>query len=184
VCEGWTAWPFLEGRHEAGRWADVIAVGERFHAATADIARPPFLDRRTDRWSLADRVAWEGVASRGDHMNVRHVVTLMSRLRPVAQPSQLIHGDLTGNVLFHPTLPPAVIDLSPYWRPRAFASAIVVADALVWEGADESLLDAVSALPDFPQHLARALIYRLITEHLGIPDPCPREQRMTLRHRR
>ena len=27
--------------------------------------------------------------------------------------SQLIHGDLSGNVLLHPNLPPAIIDLSP-----------------------------------------------------------------------
>ncbi len=29
--------------------------------------------------------------------------------------AQLVHRDLTGNVLFHPPLPPLVIDLSPYW---------------------------------------------------------------------
>ncbi len=34
-------------------------------------------------------------------------------------PPQLVHGDLTGNLLFHTSLPPAVIDLSPYWRPTA-----------------------------------------------------------------
>ena len=52
-----------------------------------------------------------------------------------------MHGDLTGNVLFARGLPPAVIDFSPYWRPVGFASAVVVGDALLWEGADESLLD-------------------------------------------
>jgi hypothetical protein len=46
-----------------------------------------------------------------------------------------------------------------------FADAIVVADALVWEGADESLLGAVGDIADFCQYLARALIYREVTEH-------------------
>jgi len=32
-------------------------------------------------------------------------------------PSQLIHSDLGGNVLFHDQLPPAIIDFSAYWRP-------------------------------------------------------------------
>jgi len=63
-------------------------------------------------------------------------------------------------------LPPAVIDFSPYWRPPAFASAIVVADALVWEGADERILDAVSYVADFDQYLLRALIYRAVTDRL------------------
>jgi hypothetical protein len=87
-------------------------------------------------------------------------------LKPVAARSQLIHGDLTGNVLFDDRLPPAVIDLAPYWRSTAFASAIVVADALVWEGADEGILDAVTHIADFDQYLLRALIYRAVTDRL------------------
>jgi hypothetical protein len=69
-------------------------------------------------------------------------------------------------VLFDDQLPPAVIDFSPYWRPTAFASAIVVADALVWEGADESILNAVAHVEDFGQCLLRALIYRTVTDRL------------------
>ena len=42
----------------------------------------------------------------------------------------------------------------------------MVADALVWEGADESLLDAVAHVPRFPQFLVRALIMRLVVDHL------------------
>jgi hypothetical protein len=57
-----------------------------------------------------------------------------------------------------------VIDFSPYWRPVGFASAIVVGDALLWEGADESLLAAVSHVDSFPQLLLRALIYRAVVD--------------------
>lgn len=46
--------------------------------------------------------------------------------------AQLIHGDLTGNVLFAADEAPAVIDFSPYWRPPVFAEAVVVADGLLW----------------------------------------------------
>jgi len=94
------------------------------------------------------------------------LVRLVSALQPVEAPSQLIHGDLTGNVLFDDQLPPAVIDFSPYWRPTAFASAIVVADALVWEAADESILDGVAYIEDFAQYLLRAVIYRAVTDCL------------------
>jgi hypothetical protein len=55
-------------------------------------------------------------------------------------------------------------------RPAAFASAIVVADALVWEGADPSILSAVGHVDDLGQYLLRALIYRAVTESiLGQP---------------
>jgi len=79
-------------------------------------------------------------------------------------------GDLTGNVLFSDGLPPAVIDFSPYWRPIAFASAVVVADALVWEGADENLVEAVAHIERFDQFLLRALIYRAVTDRLFRQD--------------
>ena len=36
---------------------------------------------------------------------------------PIVTTSQLIHGDLTENILFAEGLSPAVIDFSPYWRP-------------------------------------------------------------------
>jgi len=68
-----------------------------------------------------------------DFAHVKHLPRLAAALEPVEARSQLIHGDLTGNVLFAEHLPPAIIDLSPYWRPTSFASAIVIADALVWE---------------------------------------------------
>ena len=59
-----------------------------------------------------------------------------------------------------------MIDFSPYWRPTGFASAIVVGDALLWEGADENLLAAVSHVDDFPQLLLRALIFRAVVDAL------------------
>jgi len=59
-----------------------------------------------------------------------------------------------------------VIDVSPYWRPPAFASAVVVGDALLWEGADESLLAAVAHVDAFPQFLLRALLFRAVVDAL------------------
>jgi hypothetical protein len=40
----------------------------------------------------------------------------------------------------------------------------VIADALVWEGADSQVLDAVSHIDDFGQYLIRALIFRSATD--------------------
>lgn len=165
VVDGWCAWKAVDGRHEKRRWPEIIAVGERFHAALAGVPRPDFLALRTDPWAIGDRIAW-GQLQAGEFKQVKHLTRLLSGLKPIAAGSQLIHGDLTGNVLFDDLLPPAVIDLAAYWRPPAFASAIVVADALVWEGADESLFDAVAHVNDFAQYLLRALIYRAVTDHL------------------
>jgi len=92
---------------------------------------------------------------------------LSSALRLVRGRSQLVHGDLTGNVLFDDDLPPLVIDVSPYWRPPAFASAIVVADAVAFEGADSHIVEPLLDDPDFAQCLLRALIYRIVTDRVA-----------------
>lgn len=164
--DGWCAAEYVTGTHEARRWPEIIAVGERFHAALRGIPRPSFLDQRSNRWAVSDRVAW-GEIPASQFPSVKHLPELVSALRPVTAPSQLIHGDLTGNVLFDGRQPPAIIDFSPYWRPTPYASAIVLADALVWEGADHQVLDAVTHIPDFGQYLVRALIFRAVTDWIS-----------------
>jgi uncharacterized protein (TIGR02569 family) len=157
VVDGWTAWPMLAGTH-APRWADIAAVGERFHRALAGVERPDaVLDARTDGWARADRIAW-GEQPAGDFARVPEVAHLLAVRTAVSAPSQLIHGDLSGNVLFADGLPPAVIDVSPYWRPSAYASAVVAVDAVLWYGADVELLSVVRDA----QLLLRALLFRLL----------------------
>lgn len=94
------------------------------------------------------------------------VEPLHGRLEELDLPSQVVHGDLSGNVLFADGAPPAVIDLTPYWRPAAFAAAVVVVDALVWGGGDPSLLRRVDH-----QLLLRAELRRLLElDALGPPE--------------
>ncbi len=152
VVDGWTAAPYLDGRHEQRRWRDIIAVGERFHAALAGVPRPDaIIDTRANPWETGDRVAWGTLPYDG-------IDDLLAALEPVDAPAQLIHGDLTGNVLFHDELPPAIIDFAPYWHPTEYATAIVVTDAVLWESAPHELLNEAH-----PQYLLRALIYRGVT---------------------
>jgi hypothetical protein len=95
---------------------------------------------------------------------------MVSALRPVGGRRQIIHGDLTGNVLFDDQLPPLVIDPSLYWRPPLFASAVVVADALVFEGAPRELVAVLGAEPEASQYLLRALIFRAVAGRLLGPE--------------
>lgn len=55
---------------------------------------------------------------------------LLAAVRPVRLPSQLVHGDIAGNVLFAAGQSPAVIDFSPYWRPPGYALAVAAVDLL------------------------------------------------------
>ena len=75
----------------------------------------------------------------------------------------MIHADLGGNVLFHDTLPPAVIDVSPYWRPAAYADAIVVADTVAWSGAGDEVVERLLRAQG-DQLLLRAVLFRVATD--------------------
>jgi hypothetical protein len=72
------------------------------------------------------------------------------------------HGDLTGNVFVDPDGLPVVLDVSPYRRPRRWAEAVVVADALIWHDADPSLVQRCDVAL-----LSRALLFWLAAEQLA-----------------
>ncbi len=140
----------------------IRSAGEAFHVHIAGLEKPAFLDLRTDAWSTGDRVAWEGRLASGGEPTRDQIERLRAALEPVSSPSQVIHGDLGGNVLLTEG-GPAVIDWPPYYRPAGFALAVAAADAVRWEDVPVSFLDAWAEVADWHQLLARALIYRLAT---------------------
>jgi uncharacterized protein (TIGR02569 family) len=168
VVSGWTAWRWEPGRHLPRQWQQIVQAGHQLHAALADVPPPPWLANRADVWSIGDRVAW-GELPAEHYAGVKHLAALVAALRPVSGVPQLVHGDLTGNVLFARARPPLIIDLSPYRRPPQFAAAVVAVDALVFEGAGPDVVDVLGDDPDATQYLARALVYRSVTDHLARP---------------
>ena len=164
VWGGWQAMEYLEGEHREGHWQEKIDLCLRFHRAIVDFPRPAFFARRAPNpWVVADRVVW-GEMRIDHHPRVAPVIERLARcLAPVDGRPQLIHGDFGGNVLFADGLPPAIIDFSPYWRPVEFAVGVVVADAIVWEGADLTLLDMVAEqIDNLCPYLARAELRRIV----------------------
>lgn len=157
---GWEAARHAPGRTDPGRWDEVIEAGAAFHAALADVACPAFLDEREDPWSRADRLSWDLSPLEGDPL----LRPLGEARVPVAVEHRLVHGDLLGNVLFEPGLPPTVIDWAPYRRPASWAAAVAVVDAMCWHGAGAALPDRWAGLEAWPQMLLRALLFRMITD--------------------
>jgi len=163
VYDGWQAWEYIKGKHKKERWKEKIEVCLRFHHAIADFPKPIYFDRREQNpWVLADKVAWNEMKIEHHSRIAPAVNQLRKCLHGVNEKSQLIHGDFGGNILFSDDLPPAVIDFSPYWRSVEFAIGVIIADAIVWEGADESLIEVGNKFNNFYQHLARAELRRII----------------------
>jgi uncharacterized protein (TIGR02569 family) len=163
ICHGWSAMRWVEGSEpdysEVSTWREILTAGRAFHRAFRHLSRPDFLDARHDRWARADRSVWAERPLRFRREFAAVAQRLQPALAPLGRP-QIVHADLTNNVLFAPGLAPAVIDVSPYWRPPQYAEGIVVADALCWHGAPASLRETV----DVPvAAVARALLFRMAT---------------------
>ena len=133
---------------------------------------PPWTD--VDVFTAADRAAWEDrplhslppgapvSRARPTASGRSNCINQLAGLRkPTKSPSQLVHGDLYGTVLFAGTAAPGITDITPYWRPASWAAGVVVVDALAWGEADDGLIERWDALPEWPQMLLRALMFRL-----------------------
>jgi uncharacterized protein (TIGR02569 family) len=174
VVDGWSASEYVQGQpNPTGRWEDLLDAGHAFHATLAHVPRPALLDQRQDRWAVADRAAWDEQTVIVPGQASEHWTRLTRLREPLSTPSQLIHGDLSGNMLFGQRNPPAIIDFSPYWRPRAYADAIVAVDAALWYDTGDQLMTSTGHGRDFLQMLVRAVMFRLIalTEKARDLDP-------------
>ncbi|HEY2225009.1 MAG TPA: TIGR02569 family protein [Actinomycetospora sp.] len=190
VVSGWAACHDVAGQVRP-RHDDVVAVSLRLHRATAKIARPRFVDDRDDILARADRMAFGERAVPLDAETGGDLFTeLVRRRTKLPVPSQLVHGDLFGTVLFDgpdgpdgPTAeqaPPAVLDIVPFWRPVEWAAAVVVVDALAWGGADAGIVTRWSHLVQWPQMLLHGLLFRLAV-HAQHPA-CTKESLRGLEH--
>jgi uncharacterized protein (TIGR02569 family) len=185
VVSGWRADTFVAGVPEP-RHDEVVSAAVRLHEATGKLERPRFLTQGptapwgdVDVFIAADRAAWEerplssvppgartAPPSADSEKSVELINQLASLRKPTRSPNQLVHGDLYGTVLFVGTAAPGITDITPYWRPASWAAGVAVVDALSWGEADDGLIERWSALPEWPQMLLRALMFRLAVHAL------------------
>jgi len=162
--EGWTAWTHVQGRPATvNDVPDCLPSIVAFHRALRQVPRHPLLDRNDSVYGRADVACWGGELA-----SVRaEVEPLVERLRALRRPvegldKQLIHGDLNpGNILVARGLPPAFVDLAPFWRPAEFALALFAN----WIGPrqrDASVLRHFAEVRHFNQLLIRAGIRMLL----------------------
>lgn len=185
VVAGWRADTFVTGTTEP-RHDEVVSAAIRLHEATARLERPRFLTQPpsapwadVDVFIAADRAAWEdrplhslpsgaklAPGSTDGQRSVELINQLATLRKPTKVTSQLVHGDLYGTVLFAGAAAPGITDITPYWRPAPWAAGVVVIDALSWGDADDGLIERWDSLPEWPQMLLRALMFRLAVHAL------------------
>lgn len=185
VVAGWRGDTFVAGTPEP-RHDEVVSAAVRLHEATSKLERPRFLTQPpvapwadVDVFIAADRAAWEerplhslpqgarvAPGSADGQRSIELINQLATLRKPTKSASQLVHGDLYGTVLFAGAAAPGITDITPYWRPASWAAGVVVVDALSWGDADDGLIERWDSLPEWPQMLLRALMFRLAVHAL------------------
>ena len=57
----WAAWTALAGEPAPlRRWPELVAASRAFHAALAGVPAPEWVGQGRDRWTVAERMAWNG----------------------------------------------------------------------------------------------------------------------------
>lgn len=171
VVAGYSACEYITGTPRP-HYEELVAASLRLHAATASVRRPRLLDQRDGLAARADAAAWgERAVALEPTRGGRLFDELVRYRRQVRLPAQVVHGDLFGTMLFDDAhdVPPAIVDLVPYWRPVEWAAAVIVVDALAWGGGQPELVVSWSHLEGWPQVLLRALLFRvaLHAQHPG-----------------
>jgi uncharacterized protein (TIGR02569 family) len=145
-----------------------VLAAVKFNRATVGLPRPDFLSRRTDFDAVAERIAWEELDRPIDETKGgAWFEVLAAARRPVALPPQVAHGELLAELLFDGDAAPGLVDFVPYYRPGEWSAAIVAVDALAWGGASGEFLERWAHLPEWPQLLLRAVLFRLAAHALN-----------------
>ncbi len=169
--DGWGAAAFEPGEHVNGRWDEKLQVCRAFSAGVSDLLVSP-MPPSDDPWSRAHEIAWEEALLQENILPeiAEKFLNIFSAYQTIETTNQVVHSDLCGNILFEAGYEPLIIDFSPAYRPREYAEAILVADAIAWEDAP---VDLIRELPDtqyYRQMLLRAVNFRLIVAAMFYSD--------------
>jgi uncharacterized protein (TIGR02569 family) len=188
VVNGWVASSLVTGTPSLSYLDALFRASRALHTDLAKLVneKPVVITNRAfNRYDEADNVTWsEKSLEDVDKVNyglLTQLQPILDRISGAMRPmpdshallvSQVVHMDLLGNVLFEDGQPPGVIDLTLYWRPPAYAEAVMAADGLAWHGSvgpelvNMYLRDSKAGSLDREirvQLLVRALYWRCLT---------------------
>ncbi|KKI90132.1 hypothetical protein WQ54_23835 [Bacillus sp. SA1-12] len=166
VNEGWICTRFEQGKEVNGRIEEKLKVAKLFHQdlSTVDYSDFPHVE---NPWTKAHRIAWQKDELPMDiHPKTEDII--MELLKKVQLKNQynvqIVHADLSGNILFDEVLPPLIIDFSPTIAPIEYAEAILVCDCIAWQKSKISELELLPNNNTYREMMIRAVLFRLAVE--------------------
>jgi hypothetical protein len=164
ISDNFVAWEYLIGEDMEGEYETKIAICDWFSNTVNSSVKPKFLDSADHAWAMADKVSWGEIKKEYNSDFESLMSPIYSKLEKVTLSPCLIHGDLNGNIIFDKSLPPAVIDMTLYWRPKDFAKAIMIIDGIVCDDAPLDIYKLVEHLPEMRQLMLRAGLRRILEQ--------------------
>lgn len=163
IVGGWGVSLYEKGHHKNARLPEKLAVCRALHSDLSDVTNHEMPDNN-DPWARAHRIAWQS-SLLPSHLPWSATSVLQQLLKNIrsdaAEPAQIIHADLSGNILFDEELPPLVIDFSPFYAPAAYADAILFCDCIAWQNSPLSELALLPQNGHYKEMLIRATAFRL-----------------------
>lgn len=164
VSYGYGATKYEPGHDSPSAVADKLTVARVLNKdlATLGIIELPVTD---DQWTKANNVLWRCQPLPDEWPDEWRLFfqDLIDKQDPIENEYQIIHGDLGGNILFHETLKPLVIDFSPTIAPAKYSEAILVCDSIAWGNQSMGSLDLLGDRKTYKPYIQRAILFRVIT---------------------
>lgn len=163
VYKGWCCTRYEPGEHREGDVKQKLEVSRLFHH---DLENIDFLNipKANDPWSVSQRIAWqkENLPLCISKDAAKILKKLISKVKLSENYKvQIVHADLSGNILFDKNLKPLIIDFSPTIAPREYAEAILVCDCIAWQGSSPMEIGLICNSEFNIEMILRAVIFRL-----------------------
>lgn len=164
VVEGYLANKYEPGEHDFTRIEDMIAVSNKLHADLRKLHTKSIPDFNNP-WAKAQSNLWRGnqLPQYWEYEVRKLCSNLIKDLKPLGLPYQLIHSDLSGNVLFHDTLQPLIIDFSPAYAPYEYANALIVCDNIAWGDLKLESIELLKPHKLYKEVIKYAVAFRVLT---------------------
>jgi uncharacterized protein (TIGR02569 family) len=163
IYEGWCCTRYEPGENAEGNVSSKLKAARLFHS---DLAKVDFSNRpkSNDPWSKAHEVAWqrEQLPKEICKQAIETIGVLLEKVKlQNSYNVQIVHSDLSGNILFDEKFGPLIIDFSPTIAPVEYAEAILVCDCIAWQGSPITDIDLLPDSEFYREMILRATIFRL-----------------------
>jgi uncharacterized protein (TIGR02569 family) len=163
VSKRWACTHYEMGHDINGHIEEKLMVSRLFHRDLSSVNLQDFSPIENP-WTKGHRIAWEiDELPREIPKEMQECINNLLRTVSLREQYkvQVVHSDLSGNILFDPDLNPLIIDFSPTIAPVEYAEAILVCDCIAWQGSEVSEIDLLSGNELYKEMIIRAIVFRL-----------------------